>query len=79
MTHLPGILRAGILLPGERDALLLGYSEVVKAPTLQGYYHSHRRIATFTHTSAPVSEIDGKCRAWPSTVSWHTAQGKVPR
>lgn len=75
MTHLPGILRAGILLPRELDVLLLWYSEVVKAPTLQGYYHSHRCITTFIHTSAPVSEIDGN--AVPGLAPCHGIQPRA--
>lgn len=65
-------------LPRELDLPHLWYSEVVKAGRLWLF----KAIITTTAASLPSSTLHSrkcdwwKCPAWPSTVSWHTAEGK---
>lgn len=79
MTHLPGILWVGILLSPEnfvysisdiaRWSRLAGsdFSRPSSRPLLHHYFHPH---------FIPPKCDWWKCPAWPSTVSWRTAEGK---
>lgn len=79
MTHLPRYSPArDPPLPREPGLLHVWYSEVVKA----GRPWLFKAIITTTAASLTSSTLHSpkcdwwECPAWPSTVSWHTAEGK---